>query len=146
MVVHICQCYSFNLSYPLLLLGFSGYSMIKNLPAIQETQDTTTHLVVVLSLHLSLWRCFSAGLRVIFLDSCSVNGCNLGLPMEAGELRVFRLLPHWLHLYIYQCVFYICLLSVLLHVCTVFALVLNTFFQTVDNINKMKELVNICYV
>ena len=91
MVVHICQHYSLNLSYPLLLLGFSGCSMVKNPPAMQETQDTTTHLVVVFSLHLQLWRCFSASLRVIFIDSCSVNGCYFGLPMEAGELRVFRL-------------------------------------------------------
>ena len=95
--------------------------------------DTGHHyrLVVVLSLHLYLWRCCSASLRVIFIDSCSVNGCNFGLPMEAAELRVLRLCHVATPLHMSVC-FY-----VLLHVCTVFALMLNIFFQTVGNINKM---------
>ena len=98
---------------------------------MQETLDTTTRLVVVVYLHLYLWRCCSASLRVIFIDSCSVNGCKFGLPMEAAELRVLRLCCVATPLHMSVC-FY-----VLLHVCTVFALMLNIFFQTVGNINKM---------
>ena len=56
--------------------------------------------------------------------------------MEAAELRVLRLCHVATPLHMSVC-FYVCLLSVLLHVCAVFALMLNIFFQTVDNINKM---------
>ena len=53
-----------------------------------------THLIVVPSLYLQLWKMFSASLQVIPIDSCSVNSCNFDVPMKGGEFR--GLLLHYL--------------------------------------------------
>ena len=38
-----------------------------------------------------VWKTFSASLQVVLIDSCSINSCNLGVPMGGGKLRVFLL-------------------------------------------------------
>ena len=42
-----------------------------------------------------VWKIFSSSLRVIFIDSCSVSGCNFGVFMGGSEFRVFLTLPFW---------------------------------------------------
>ena len=46
-------------------------------------------LTVVPSLYLQLYKIFSTSLLISLINSCSVNSCNFGVPMEGGELRVF---------------------------------------------------------
>ena len=45
---------------------------------------------MVPSLYLELWKVFSASLQII-VGSCSISGCNFGVPIGGGELRVFLL-------------------------------------------------------
>ena len=65
------------------------------------------HLIVVLSLCISLWLIFPASFQVVVIDSCSVNSCTFGVPMGGGELWifVFRQLDHSL-----------CVLSEMVHI------------------------------
>lgn len=50
---------------------------------------TPTCPIVVPSLYLELWKAFYASLHVVFIDSCSVNSCDFGVPVGRSELRVF---------------------------------------------------------
>ena len=58
-----------------------------------------TLLIMVPSSYLEL-QIFSASLQVILTNRYSINSCNIGMPMGAGELRVFLLyhLGHSLHI------------------------------------------------
>ena len=60
-----------------------------------------THLIVVPSLYLWLWKIFSISLQVVLIHS-SVNRCNFGVLVEGGELRGFPTLPSQPHLYAFQ--------------------------------------------
>ena len=49
---------------------------------------TPTCPIVFPSLYLELWKAFYASLHVVFINSCSVNSCDFGVPVGRGELRV----------------------------------------------------------
>ena len=54
-----------------------------------------THLPVVPSLYLKLWKIASASLQVIIINSCSVNSCNFGVPVGGGEVKGTSIPPFW---------------------------------------------------
>ena len=57
-----------------------------------------THLIVLPSLYLQLWKLFSVSLQVIPIDTCSVKAVILMLPWEVVSSQASVILLSWPHL------------------------------------------------
>ena len=77
-----------------------------------------TCLIVVPSLCLQLWKIFSASLQVVFISSCCVHSCNIGVPVGGGELKVFLAPPSWPYSLSYKfCLFFLIFIFICLFRC-----------------------------
>ena len=61
-----------------------------------------THLIVLPSLYLQLWKLFSVSLQVIPIDTCSVKAVILMLPWEVVSSQASVILLSWPHLYLFS--------------------------------------------
>ena len=76
----------------MIIFPFVGF-LHRGLGLHHTTSLPTPHLsYLIVALYIfSCGKMFSASLQVVFVDRCSVNCCDFGVPVRVEEFRVFLL-------------------------------------------------------